>query len=153
MIVDHLSHIDPYAAIDPLLAAGLRFLCDEDLPRLPLGRADIDGDRVYALVQEYRTRAEADCRWESHRRYRDVQFIVSGIERIGVSQLSRVQLVTPYDEARDVAFYAGAGDSVTLHAGMLAVLWPHDIHRPQVAAGAPSEVRKIVLKVALPAVA
>ncbi len=51
-----------------------------------LGRHDLDGDDLFALVQEYTTRAADECVWEAHRRYIDVQFVVTGAERMGVAR-------------------------------------------------------------------
>jgi len=34
-----------------------------------------------------------------------------------------------------------------LSAGTMAVLYPEDLHRPQIAVGNPQEVRKIVFKI------
>jgi YhcH/YjgK/YiaL family protein len=56
---------------------------------------------------------------------------------------------TPYSEEKDVGFYNGAGDWLTLHAGMFAILWPHDAHAPQACVGEPAVVLKVVVKIAV----
>ena len=116
---------------------------------LAAGRHAIDEDRIFALVQDYETKPREAGRWEAHRRYCDVQFVASGVEFIGVAPLDGMRVVEAYDEAKDVAFFEGEGDLVTLRAGSFAIFWPHDAHMPGVAAGGPTAVRKVVVKVAV----
>lgn len=50
------------------------------------------------------TREESDSRFEAHRRYTDIQYVVRGEKRIGVIELERTTVVEPYDSSRDIAF-------------------------------------------------
>src|SRR5207253_294506 len=114
-----------------------------------VGRHVIDGERLFALVQEYTTRPAASCRWEAHRQHIDIQYVISGIERMGYRPLSGVEVIEPYSVDTDVAFFAPGTDYLTVGAGMYTVFWPQDVHAPQSAAGEPSPVRKAVIKVAV----
>jgi YhcH/YjgK/YiaL family protein len=148
MIIDRLSN--PLAlGHTPRLNQALEYLRATDLTAIPLGRHEIDGDRLFALVQEYTTRAPSDCVWESHRQYVDVQYVVTGVERMGYMHIAQAREREPYDSARDVAFYEPGQDFITLPAGMLAVFGPEDVHAPCGAAGAPRLVRKVVIKAAI----
>ena len=49
----------------------------------PLGNTPIDGEEVFANVQTYTTLPDADAPFESHEKYFDLQFVVSGEERFG----------------------------------------------------------------------
>jgi YhcH/YjgK/YiaL family protein len=146
MICDRLDNAAWYSGLPRRIVRALEFLRDNDPLSLALGRLDVDGDRLFALVQEYTTRDESECRWEAHRRYCDVQYVASGVERIDVAHIADMQVVELYDAAKDVAFFSGAGDSLTLRAGAFAIFAPQDVHRPCVAAFAREPVRKIVLK-------
>jgi YhcH/YjgK/YiaL family protein len=115
---------------------------------MPPGRHDVDGSRLFAIVSDYATRPADDVPWEAHRRYIDVQYVHSGVERIGHAPLSRLAAGT-YDGERDLLPAAGPGEFVTLEAGSFAILFPQDAHRPGIAVGAPQPVRKVVLKVAV----
>jgi biofilm protein TabA len=91
-------------------------------------------------------------RFEHHRRYIDIQFIVAGEEVIGWAPADRMQVTEAYDPEKDIAFGtvpAGEATPVRLAAGELAVLYPEDGHAPRLAAGRPSPVFKIVVKVAV----
>ncbi len=150
MILDQLSRCDLYRRIHPHLGLGFDFLLKNDLERLPTGRREIDGERVFAIVDEYTTRPAELCRLESHRKYWDIQYLVRGAERIGYCPLERVgTTLESYDASRDIAFYAGTGTPLLLTGGMFAVFGPRDAHAPQIAAGEPAPVRKIVVKVAI----
>lgn len=148
MIIDRLENTAATTPLAPRLRQGLEWLRHADLRRLPEGRHDIDGDRLFALVQEYTTRSAAECRWEAHRKYTDIQYVVGGVERMGYTNIRLTSENQPYDVERDVAFFAPGTDFVTVHAGMFAIFAPEDVHAPGGAAGEPEVVRKIVLKVA-----
>ena len=45
-------------------------------------------DHLFFLVQKYRTKAQNDARFESHRRYADLQYVVSGEETAWVCNTS-----------------------------------------------------------------
>ena len=149
MILDSLPLWRRYAPLNPRLALGFAFL--EHLPPdAALGRHEIDGDAVYALVQRYHTRPVAETRLEAHRRYIDIQYLVSGQEVIHWAALADLAETTrPYDAVTDVAFFASVADMVParLRAGQFAILFPEDAHAPCCAWGDPAEVLKVVVKV------
>lgn len=149
MICDRLANAAWYRGLPRSLVQALDFLRESDVLSLSLGRHDLDGDRLFALVQEYSTRPVADCRWEAHRRYVDVQFVARGVERIDVANVADMRVVEAYDATKDVAFFAGEGDAITLRAGTFAIFAPQDVHRPCVAVATPEPVRKIVIKAQL----
>jgi YhcH/YjgK/YiaL family protein len=150
MIHDHISNASNYAFANPLLQRGLDFLRSADAASRPLGRFEIEGDRLFALVQEYPTRLEKDCFWEAHRKYIDIQHIVSGVEDIGYAPLASLKIVEPYDTSKDMTKLTGNGSVLRLPAGMFAIFFPHDAHKPCMAPdGVVAPVRKIVVKVAV----
>jgi YhcH/YjgK/YiaL family protein len=92
-------------------------------------------------------------KFECHRKYIDVQYIVSGEETIGWAPIELMSVTEAYDLEKDICFGivpAGKWTPVFLEAGQLAVLYPEDGHAPRLAAGASSPVMKIVVKVAVP---
>ncbi len=152
MIAAALAQIGRQAALSPALERAFAFLRRPDVSELPEGRTEIDGDRVYAVVQRYETLASGTPTFECHRTYLDVQYVASGAEIIGWAPAERMAVTTAYDAARDICFGTvdrGAWSPVLLRAGDAAVLWPEDAHAPRLAAGPPSQVVKIVVKVAL----
>ncbi len=147
MIVERLASPHIVAGLPSGVKQAWEYLRTNDMRAIALGRHDIDGDRLFALVQEYTTRQAGECIWEAHRRYIDVQHVVFGEERMGYANLAHAREREPYDSARDVAFYEPGTDFITLRAGMVAIFGPEDVHSPCGAAGAPRLVRKVVVKV------
>ena len=69
MYLSHIATLDRDAArLSDDIRRGLRFLAGTDINSLPAGRVDIDGDRMFALIQDYDTVPKAEKRPESHAR-------------------------------------------------------------------------------------
>jgi len=152
MIVTTLEDAARQLPATPAFAAARRFLADPKSWALPPGRVEIDGDRVFALVQAYETAPAPEPLFEAHRRYADIQYIVEGEERIDWAPVGQMIAEKPYDPGKDAAHGrvpAGASTSVKLFAGYLGVFFPADAHAPKQALGSPRAVRKIVVKVAV----
>ena len=149
MTVDLLSNWK-LCATHPQLRRAFEFLTSQDVKAWPDGRLELDGDRIFALPQGYLTRPPSQCRWEAHRRYIDIQYILSGREAMGYAPLSTLKPTTDFDQAKDVGFYDGTGSIINVNAGMFAIFFPHDAHMPCLqVAHQPEPVRKVVVKVAL----
>ncbi len=152
MIVTDIRHIEHQVSMTPALKKALAFLRGQDVPGLPDGKAEIDGDRVYAIIQRYETIKTDAPTFEFHRKYIDIQFIVSGEETIGWTPMESMAITEAYNADKDISFgKAGAGTwtPVRLQAGQLALLRPEDGHAPKLACGEPSPVMKIVVKIAI----
>lgn len=148
MILECLSRADRCTSLSPGIAAALRYLRAVDFTALLDGKVEIDGPRLIANVARYRTKLPDQAVWESHRKYIDVQYVVTGEERIGYIPLENAPAVqSPYNEAKDVIFYEPGRDTFTLRAGQFAIFYPEDIHAPSLADGEPREVLKVVMKV------
>ncbi len=143
MIVDRIESAGLYSSLGERIALALKSV---QTPHEP-GRYELDGEKVFALVQRYQTKPLAEGKWESHCKHIDVQFVVSGVERIGWAPISRLTLTELYDETKDVAFYKGNGDFVTVPEGSFVILFPEDAHMPGIAVDEPSPVTKVVVKV------
>ena len=157
MILDVLDNARCYEDVDRGLRDALRWLSREDLSSLPPGRHEIHGERLYAIVQQYRPQPAEGRQLESHRRYIDVQFLLSGREAIYWAPLSGVRHPGEYSEDKDAALHADRAEEsdwsmLLLAEGSFAVFFPEDAHLPGClcpgAAGhSEAEVRKIVVKV------
>lgn len=67
MILDTLDNYHLYQSVNERIAKGFEFLHNTDLDAIPSGKHDIDGDTIFALVQEYQTKPLAECKLESHK--------------------------------------------------------------------------------------
>lgn len=109
------------------------------------GRYDIDGDNVFVVVHDYSTRNSAECEFEAHRKYIDVQYIAKGSELIGYAPFRGQDVTADYDEEKDAAFFKGYASFIKMDKGMFAIFFPEDLHMPGTGDGGP--VRKVVVKV------
>ena len=150
MIVSDLNNISRQAAPSPNLQKAIHFLRSPDIQMLPDGRVEIDGERVFALVQRFQTKWVATPKFECHKKYIDIQFILSGEEIIGWAPAELMEITAAYDAGKDISFGTvakGQWTPVHLQAGQMAVLYPEDGHAPKMALRNPSTVMKIVVKV------
>ena len=147
MILDKLENASLYACISNNLQTGFEFLKNTNFSALEIGRHEIDGDQIFALVSEYDSKKPEDCRLEAHEVYTDIQYLVSGKELIGYETLQNQVLKSEYIPEKDISFYQGEGTPLLIEAGMFAVFFPQDVHRPCIQAGQPEKVKKVVVKV------
>lgn len=153
MILSHIDLLDSdKARLPAAIVRGLEFLASTDIAALPVGRVDIDGDAIFALVQDYETEPKERRRPEAHVRHLDIQYIAEGREVIGYAPINRGGAIAEDMLAqRDVVFYASVdGESeLVMEAGNWAVFYPNDIHRPCCLIGSSGKVRKVVVKIRL----
>jgi YhcH/YjgK/YiaL family protein len=148
MILDELAAAHRYHGLNPLFREGFAFLARTDLESLDSGRHELVGDRLFALVNRDPGRGRAGARLEAHRKYIDIQYLVSGTEEIGwrPTRLCQ-QLSEDYDEARDIMFFADEPLTwIALPPGKFMIFYPDDAHAPLAASGLNT---KVVLKVAV----
>ena len=146
MILDTLENYQLYNAINERIAKGFDFLRTTDLDSLPSGKHDIEGDTIFALVQEYQTKPLEDCKLESHKKYIDIQYVIRGEEMMGVTTQNN-QKIIEVNEEKDYTFYEGTTSLVLVSKGMFTIFFPDDLHQPCVQTESAAEVKKVVIKV------
>lgn len=148
MITDRLTNAHLYSSLGTRIQRAFEYLQNTDLHSLPTGKFDLDGKNLYINSQEYLTKLPEQGKWETHRLYIDLQYIISGTERIGYAHLSRL-VQEDYDPGKDFLSLSGTGDFVTLSAGDFMLLFPEDAHMPGMAVENPTPVKKVVVKISL----
>ena len=144
MIKDNVKYCDLYEGVNPGFPVAFAFLEDAIANPKEVGRYDLE-EGVFALVQSYDTKPEEACKIEAHKKYIDIQCVLKGRELFGVADLSGQTLYEDKFEEKDVAFYHGKVDLLTLTDGDFVIVFPQDAHRPQQGDG--SHVEKVVIKV------
>lgn len=106
-------------------------------------------DNFYYSIQSYYTRPTEECKLESHRKYIDIQIMISGEESMDLVDVSRLSLKEEYDEAKDVMFWniSTRMSKTTLIEGDYIVLYPETAHRGAQNLVESKHVLKIVGKV------
>ena len=123
------------------------FLKNTDLQTLTVGRHVIDGDNVFAIVQEAPTKDYDKTAFESHLNYIDLQYVIKGEEKMGRTSVDSVKLDKPYNEKADIAYYTGDGKIFTVQENSFLLFFPGEAHRPNITPGGNKVVKKIVIKI------
>ena len=124
------------------------FLKEQNLSALDPGRYELDGENLFVNVEEYVTRNEEKTKYEAHRKYADIQYLVAGEEKIGVKPLDETTITAPYDSKIDASFSETSSDNYRIaRPDRFFVFFPDDAHRPGVKSGENQKVRKVVAKV------
>ncbi len=125
-----------------------QFLSEQDLMKLELGRHELEGADLYVNVDEYISRNEEDVLFEAHKKYADIQVLVSGKERIGVLPLDSTTVAVPYDGEKDILFLTAEAENYRIaEPDRFFLFFPGDAHRPTVKNTENILVRKVVVKV------
>ncbi|RKY07443.1 MAG: hypothetical protein DRP56_05680 [Planctomycetota bacterium] len=149
MILDQLNSALLYGGLGERIAIGLALLNEDSVRNAAPGKYEARGDDIFYIVDEYETRPVEKGRLEIHRRYLDIQYIVSGTECIGYAPLVGLMEDTPYDGEKDLAFYHHdpAMSKLILKQGSFAIFWPSEAHMPGRTAEKREAVKKIVVKI------
>lgn len=112
------------------------------------GRVELAGG-VYVNIESYQTQERCKRRFEAHRKYIDIQYMIEGEELIAVAPISELTISEPYDEKRDIEFYENSvnGMDYALHSGEFQIFKPGEGHMPCIALNGINKVRKMVIKV------
>lgn len=149
MIIDLLDNRNLYFSEGSNLFKAIQFIADRAASGLSDGRYEFDNKEMYAMMHTYHTGPSTEKKPESHRKYIDVQYVVSGKEMVEWSPSTILTADGSYAEERDVLFYnnlPGAA-SFIFDSGMFAVFFPEDAHKPCCMLDHPLLVRKLVVKV------
>lgn len=123
------------------------FLRNTDLANLRVGDHPIVGDDVFARVTEAPLKKLDSSKWEAHKNYADIHYVIKGREKIGIGLLSTAKIVEPYNSKRDISFYEGKGNYYVAEPGTYFIAFPHQIHRPGLEVDGKEVEKKIVIKV------
>jgi biofilm protein TabA len=123
------------------------FLKEQNLQTIAKGKYPIDGDNVFASVTEDPSKDFEKTNWESHRKYIDVQCIITGDEKMGVWPVKDAAVIKEYDDKKDVANYTAEGKFYIGNAGTFFIFFPTDAHRPNITPGGNKVVKKLVIKI------
>ena len=146
MIFDNILFAEKYYSIHKHFEAAFEFL-SQDLSKLKNDRYNIVGtNEVYATISENTLREKNNAPLESHKRYIDIQFLIRGDEKFGVSAINYCRIVRKqYNSDNDIAFWDDTPMSyVNLIPNDFVIFFPNDAHAPLIGDG---NVRKVVIKI------
>lgn len=149
MIFDKFVNCNRYYSSNENFNKAFDFIKKAIAENLPVGKYEIDGEDVFASVQEYVTKLPDDAKFEGHRKYIDIQFIVSGQEKMLVFDIDKAVSATDYNKEKDVEFFMDFNKTCcnVVENGEYCIFFPNDIHKPGLAVFEQSKVKKVLVKI------
>jgi len=145
MIIDSLTNLGKYVALNPHFQTVVDYLAANDLKTKPEGKEFIDGEALFVNFSMAKGKTAEMAKLETHDKMIDIQIPLSGPETMGYTP--RVDLPeVEYDSAKDISFYEGAAQQyVTVYPGMFAIFFPQDGHAPCISDE--KMIQKVIFKV------
>lgn len=149
MILDLLANHARYHPLHPRLPAAFAWLVAQDWVARADGAVAIAGEDIHAIIESGTTAAPATRRFESHRRYLDIQVAISGGERMGWCPAAQLE---PGEQAGpDLWFHPepALSQQLVVRPGSFAIFAPLEGHKPCCQLGETTAAfRKCVVKMA-----
>ena len=149
MLTTNIQYALKYDYLSDSFKKAFKFLAKEGLDQMEPGKYPIDGEQVVAYIQHYTTVDPSEVRFETHDKYFDIQYIISGRECFGYVKREELEISEPYSEENDITFYQepAYGSFLVLKDGDFATVSPEDAHKPRGMAGVACDVKKVVVKI------
>lgn len=151
MLLCTIDEFQRYIALHPRFAEAHRWIRRFLTEKLPDGKHEISGEQLFVTAETGETHPYGKRKFESHRRYIDIQVVLEGTETMHWWPIDRLHVREPFQDGVDYCFYAdplGAVVDLNMSAGHVVVFWPSDGHKPVCHPPAgPSRYRKLVFKV------
>ncbi len=124
------------------------FLNSSNIDTINPGTTELMGNDLFASVSEYTTKNPEDARFEVHRSYADIQYVLKGKEYINIMKFDNTVKSGPYNQEKDIAFIQAEGGALRLaNPERFFIFFPDDAHSPGIKIDTNSFVKKIVVKV------
>lgn len=151
MIIDKLDNMSLYKNIPNCVLDFVESILNTNVQNLKLGRYELN-DKIYANIETYSTKGVIEGNFEAHKKYIDIQFVLSGKERIYVTEVNeKLNVKAPYSEEKDIVFYSNPINdnmNVVLNGVNFVMLFPHEAHAPQISIDNDTNtVLKVVVKI------
>ena len=148
MILDVLENAHRYLTLHKGFAKAFDFLLRPDLKELPVGKYEIDAERVYAMVSKELAAGKRMPLLETHEKYIDIQLVLAGTDDMGWKPKSLCKKPAgEYDQKTDEQIFMDEPDAwISTESGAFVIFFPEDAHMPLISSG---QIHKVVVKVAV----
>lgn len=147
MIHTKRKYLYRYLGQSEALDKAIRYLQTADLRTLAKGRNEIDGDNVFVNRFDYQTMPQEQAIWEGHIRYADIHVLLSGREKIGVTNVELLKETIRKPEEDFVGFEGSVQSWFPMTPEDILIVYPEDIHMVKVMDGDSALVEKACFKV------
>lgn len=128
----------------------LAYLRDTDLDTVAPGKYYLDDKIVFAIVSENNPKEIDNVKWEAHRNYIDIQYVIKGKEKMGIAPLEGSASESPFNIADDIGFYNITETNARYFVaspGTMFIFFPQDAHRPCIKTDEINSDKKVVIKI------
>lgn len=149
MILSSSFAIDCPYQYPAAIRTALEWITSHDLANMEAGTYELQGRDIYVNIQDIVTKPIEECPPERHNDYLDIQYIVSGVERMGYAPYTGKETVQWDVQDRDIIIYKDLEHEnfVDVAPGSYCIFFSDSIHRPGCSAGSSGEVRKAAAKI------
>lgn len=150
MIIGQLKKFYESDSLQKELNEAINYLKKTDFSKMAKGKYTINGDKIFLILDEYETKPKNEKKAEVHKKYIDIQYMISGTELVGAGFFDNGnEIFEEYLEEKDRALYTTVHNEfeILLSKGMFAIFFPADIHRPGCQYKSKENVRKAIVKV------
>lgn len=147
MIKDNKNNTELYKGSNERLNRVLDIIGKNDFSYTENGKYYIDGESLFCILTDYKTRDEKDCFFESHKKYIDVHYCLAGDEIISVVDKWDLEIKEDYDEMSEAYILEGKSKNrMELKKSEFLILFPEDAHMTALK-GQQDFVKKLIFKV------
>lgn len=147
MIYTKRCNLHRYLGLSPEMDTAIRYIQTADLRALVKGRNEIDGNRVFVNRFDYQTMPQAQAIWEGHIQYADIHVLLSGCEKIGVTNVEALTETVRKPDEDFVGFEGDVQSWFPMTTEDILIVFPEDIHMVKVQNGESTLVEKACFKV------
>ena len=146
MIIDNLTNAEKYISLHKDFKLVFDYLKNNNLETIQCAKnIQLRGNEVFFNLDEYETKPTQKL--EAHKKYIDIQVIITGEEYMGYTNIENTTVTEEYDEKRDVMFLNGNVDKVLATNKNFIIFYPEDAHMPALSVTEPQKVKKAIFKI------
>lgn len=145
MIIDALANSEKYESLHKNFKFVFDYIKTHNLAQMECGRHELRGNEIFFNLQEYETKPSQKL--EAHKKYIDIQVVITGEEYMGYTNLDKTTIIEAYDSEKDVMFLSGDVDKLKADNKTFLIFYPQDAHMP--ALGNNQKVKKAIFKILL----
>lgn len=146
LIYTKRKYLERYLGISGSLDAAIHHLQSADLSQLHKGRNEIDGDRTFVNRFDYQTMPLEQAIWEGHAKYGDIHVLLSGHEKIGVTNVDALKMVVQKPDEDFIGYEGDVEAWFPMTTEHVLIVYPEDAHMVKVMDGDSSLVEKACYK-------
>ena len=146
MIYTKRKNLYRYLGQSESMDIAIRHILSADLTKLTKGRNEVEGDQVFINRFDYQTMTPEEAIWEDHIQYGDIHVLVSGQEKIGVTNIEALTETVRKVDEDFVGFEGDVEVWFPMTTEDILIVYPEDVHMVKVILGESTLVEKACYK-------